>query len=301
MKNENTFIAIDVETAHDDPSSICQIGIAFFENGSLIGEWSSLINPWQLDEEDGYEFGVDAEWDENYEFSNTFVHGITLADVQGAPYFTDVLPKLREFMVDTISVQHTGFDRNALRKAVVFYTDESEIKTTWLDSATVVRRTWNDRRQRGYGLAPVSEMLGFEFDHHDALEDAKAAGNIINHVMKMKGMDINELCDFVGYPIQTEPITREGSEGKFLSGQIIVFTGALSMIRSEAANLVDSLGSKVASSVTKKTTMLIMGDNGEGTGKHKKVMTYVEKGQDIRIMSESDFRTMAGTPSGTPL
>lgn len=295
MKNENTFIAIDVETAYSGPASICQIGFAIFENGKVVEEWSSLINPLEEDEADGFKYGVDVEEDENYEFTNDYIHGITLADVQGAPYFSGVLPMLRKAMGGRISVQHNGFDKNALRGAA-FDCGEEEIETTWLDSATVVRRTWDDRRQRGYGLAPVSEMLGFGFDHHDALEDAKAAGNIINHVMRMKDMDINELCNFVGSPIQVESIIREGSEGKSLSGQVIVFTGALSMVRRETADLVASLGSKVASSVTKKTTMLIMGDNGEGTSKHNKVMTNMEKGQDICIMSESEFCTMAGTP-----
>ncbi len=39
------FLALDVETANADYSSICQIGIAEFENGKVINTWSSLINP----------------------------------------------------------------------------------------------------------------------------------------------------------------------------------------------------------------------------------------------------------------
>ena len=39
------FVAIDIETANPDMSSICQIGIAEFYDGNLIGEWSTLIDP----------------------------------------------------------------------------------------------------------------------------------------------------------------------------------------------------------------------------------------------------------------
>src|SRR5208282_2215742 len=39
------FVALDVETANADCSSICQIGIARFEDGCLAEEWSTLVNP----------------------------------------------------------------------------------------------------------------------------------------------------------------------------------------------------------------------------------------------------------------
>ena len=39
------FLAVDVETANADYSSICQIGIAKFVDGELIERWVSLINP----------------------------------------------------------------------------------------------------------------------------------------------------------------------------------------------------------------------------------------------------------------
>ena len=35
----NKFIVIDIETANPDLTSICQIGIAVFENGELVDQW----------------------------------------------------------------------------------------------------------------------------------------------------------------------------------------------------------------------------------------------------------------------
>lgn len=39
------FVAIDVETANADMASICQIGLARYENGVLADEWKSYVDP----------------------------------------------------------------------------------------------------------------------------------------------------------------------------------------------------------------------------------------------------------------
>jgi len=39
------FVALDVETANADLSSICQIGIATFRDGKLADSYVSLVDP----------------------------------------------------------------------------------------------------------------------------------------------------------------------------------------------------------------------------------------------------------------
>ncbi len=39
------FVAVDVETANSKLSSICQIGIAEFQSGTLTHKWQSLVHP----------------------------------------------------------------------------------------------------------------------------------------------------------------------------------------------------------------------------------------------------------------
>ena len=46
-------------------------------------------------------------------------------------------------------------------------------------SARVARRTWAEFARGGYGLKNVCEFLGYDFAHHDALEDAKAAAQVL--------------------------------------------------------------------------------------------------------------------------
>ena len=67
-----------------------------------------------------------------------------------------------------------------------------QIRATWLDSAAIARRAWLGRyRRRGWGLAGVAGDLGIAFRHHDALEDARAAGEIVLRACRHTGLDID--------------------------------------------------------------------------------------------------------------
>ena len=67
-----------------------------------------------------------------------------------------------------------------------------------------------------------------------------------------------------------------------LAGQTWVLTGALSMPRIQAKNLLESLGAKVTGSVSAKTSTLLAGEAaGSKLAKARKL--------DIRVLSESEF------------
>ena len=79
-----------------------------------------------------------------------------------------------------------------------------------------------------------------------------------------------------------------------LYGEILVFTGALEIPRREAADLAAVIGCQVASGVTKKTTLLVVGDQDieklagrDKSSKHRKAEELIEKGTPIRILKES--------------
>lgn len=86
-----------------------------------------------------------------------------------------------------------------------------------------------------------------------------------------------------------------------LYGETIVFTGALSIPRREAADMAAKAGCDVTNSVTKKVTMLVIGTQDkdklggyEKSSKHRKAETMIEKGLDIQILSEVDFSELMG-------
>lgn len=282
------FVAIDVETANADMASICQIGLVKCENGVLSDEWETYVDP------EDYFDGI-----------NVSIHGIDESIVMGAPTFQELVDTLRSYLDGKVVVCHTHFDRVAIHQATQRY-GVSVPECTWLDSARVARRTWKECAWKGYGLYNVCKILGYDFKHHDALEDAKAAAHILLAATNESGIDLDGWLRRVRQPIDPAAVSsgsairREGNPEGALYGEVIVFTGALEIPRREAADLAADIGCQVASGVTKKITMLVVGDQDikklagrEKSSKHRKAEGLIEKGIPIRILKESDFKELA--------
>ena len=75
-----------------------------------------------------------------------------------------------------------------------------------------------------------------------------------------------------------------------LTGKSFCFTGAMSISRKEAIDMVESLGGEVKSSVSKGLTYLVTNDKNSGSGKNKKA---AELG--IAILDEKDFLKLVNT------
>jgi DNA polymerase-3 subunit epsilon len=269
-------------------ASICQIGAARFVNGALAEEWKTYVDP------EDYFDGI-----------NVSIHGIDESVVAGAPTFRQLTDTLNRFLDNCVVVTHTHFDRVAIHQAA----DKSQVvppRCAWLDSARVARRAWKEFAWSGYGLANVSKALGYKFKHHDALEDAKAAGNILLEAIAQSGLDVDAWFNRVRQPIDPSKassgsaIKREGNPEGPLYGEVLVFTGALEIPRREAADMAASIGCQVAPSITKKTTLLVVGDQDikrlaghTKSAKHRKAEELGLKGQPIRILRENDFRKIA--------
>ncbi len=276
------FVAIDVETANADLSSICQIGVAVFTEGKLTNRWSSLIDP--EDEFDGI---------------NISIHGIDEEAVLGAPKLPDAYNELSQFLRDQFVICHTSFGRTALHRAHARY-NLTHAACTWVDPARLARRAWPQFSQRGYGLANVADFLKITFKHHDALEDACAAGEIALRAMAEIGITPSECNGWLARK-KSERIALEGAEDGPMVGEVIVFTGALSLPRREAAEMAAKVGFDVAASVTKNTTILVVGDldarrlsGHEKSSKHRKAEDMRRNGHPIQIVTESDFQSFIG-------
>lgn len=279
------FAAIDVETANADLSSICQVGLALFQDGAHTDSWSLLVDP--EDEFDGF---------------NVSIHGIDEQAVKGAPTWPTVAAELRVLLSGNIAACHTPFDRAATTLACEKYRLE-QFDCRWLDTARVVRRAWPEQfATTGYGLRKVAKFLGIDFKHHDALEDARAAGEVLCRANAHTGLTADDWCARVLRPIDpsaAQPITRDGNTEGPLFGNVAVFTGSLAIPRREAADLAAKAGCGVGASVTKKTTLLIVGDqdisklNGKTkSSKHMKAEELIAQGAQIRILRESDFQSI---------
>lgn len=176
-----TFNAIDVETANADPSSICQIGIVRIRDGEIKEQLSVLVNP-----------------EQRFNLVNVRIHGIDETRTKGSATLPQVADMLRRLLEGTILVSHTAFDRIALDGAMSRY-ELKPIRAIWLDSAEIARRAWPERYQRkGRRLAVVANDLRITFRHHDALEDARVAGEIVLRACSHTGLDIEWWLEHCG-------------------------------------------------------------------------------------------------------
>lgn len=277
------FAALDFETANADMSSICQVGIAKFADGVITYEWKSYVDP-----------------EDFFDPIYVSIHGIDESMVVGAPKFPDLANVIGD-LAGRVVVTHSAFDRVAMHQAAAKY-QSSLPECTWLDSACVARRTWEQFSRCGYGLKNVCKFIGYSYRAHDALEDAKAAGQVILAAMAQTGLDLEGWLKRVHQPIHPETdqlIARDGNPNGELYGEVLVFTGKLSMTRHEAADMAATVGCEVDPGVTKRTTLLVVGDQDvtrlaghDKSSKYRKAETLISAGHPIRILRETDFRRL---------
>jgi DNA polymerase-3 subunit epsilon len=278
------FSAIDVETANADAASICQIGIVRFIDGAVVEKWGTLVNP-------GCAFST----------HNSAVHGISEETVAGAPLFRSLTDELVERLSGPVVASHSPFDRLSVRRAADRH--GVDIPTApWLDTARVVRRAWPQFSQRGYGLANIAGHLGIGFNHHDAVEDARAAGEVLIKACAVAQCSVTDWLERVVREVTSKKsFSLAANPDGPLYGHQIVFTGALEMPRKQAAALAAAAGCSVAANVSQKTTLLVVGDQDlrqtkgeERSSRHRRALELMTEGHEIRILQESDFLALIG-------
>lgn len=272
------FISVDVETSNEKPSSICQIGLAFVSEAGVISSHSLLIDP-----------------EDNFSPTNSAIHGINQQMVDEAANFADAVIVLRDLLEGHTLVQHSPFDKRAFDAACARY-GVAALDSKWIDSIKVAKNAWPEfKASGGYGLANLTSLLQINFKHHDAEEDAKAAAEIVIAAEKVTGKSYDQVGS-IQIKRVASPTTVEGNSSGRLYGEIACFTGELNMTRAEASKSAASLGISVKSGVTKKTTMLVVGDQDlellaghPKSTKHRKAEELIAKGQNIKVLSETQF------------
>ena len=151
------FTAIDFETATGKRYSACAVGIVTVENGKIIDEYNSLIQP---------------PYNE-YSYYNTKVYGITANNTFNALLFPDVYPEIKQRLTGKTIVAHNkAFDRSVLQKTMEFYNlDYSD-----LNIANLWECTLKIYRAKGYKQASLDvccKKQEINLNHHEALSDAR--------------------------------------------------------------------------------------------------------------------------------
>jgi DNA polymerase-3 subunit epsilon len=157
------FTAIDFETATSKRTSACAVGIVSVENGIIVDEYHVLIQP----------------PNNEYNWHNIQVHGITERHTINAPTFDQVFPEIkRRLQGKTIVAHNESFDRSVLQKTMIengFNYSELSISERW--ECTMKLCKANNRYPSGK-LNECCIVDNIELIHHEALSDARACAEL---------------------------------------------------------------------------------------------------------------------------
>ena len=272
-----TFNAIDVETANEDRASICQIAVVAVVGGRIRRNWCTLVDP-------------------RVPFAPMYIdiHGIRHADVKGQPTLAEVWSDLGNRLRGSYVVSHSGFDRQSFKSAAARHR-LPDLDATWLDSVQIAKYAWPEFDS--WNLKSVARELGIPFRHHDALEDARVAAEAVVRASEETGMDIEEWCLRFGHPGNPETVgdlmKRNVNPNGVLRGQQVVFAGTLNAPRRVAVDMAADAGMVVARTVTRSTTMLVLGSSGGSrSAEHERALELIRQGVEIEIVAESEYRAL---------
>ncbi len=304
-----SFVALDFETANEHRAGVCAVALIVFKDGEVTREREWLVRP---------------PADLNY-FNpfNIQIHGIHPEDVADKPEFDIVWPEVFRMIDGQIVVAHSAaFDVSVLRQLMEKY----GLKYPSLRivcTCVVARKTWAGLPN--YRLLTLGNALGHVFDHHDAHDDARTSGHILVEACRQHACESIEdlaaqiemevgVLDEGNYRPCWAPSQHQGTrKGRYepnlgtlkptavtsqtLAGHNVVFTGALlSMTRETAALKVLESGGTVSGTVSRKTTLLVMGvqdyarfADHKQSSKTVKARALIDQGSRLEIVDETEF------------
>ncbi len=160
----DNFVAIDVETANYNPSSICAIGAVKVVDGYIAERFYELVCPepnWYI-----------------RRFSEE-IHGIYPKDTDDCDCFSHVWHRLEQMIGNLPLVAHNkAFDERCIRAAFKTYGMDYPDYTFYC-TLQKARRTIPRELITSYSLPSLCDFLGIPFyNHHNASADAEACAKI---------------------------------------------------------------------------------------------------------------------------
>lgn len=159
------FAAIDFETANNERSSVCSVGLVIVRGGEIVDRFYSLIKPEP----------------EYYNYWCSRVHGLCAADTENAPVFPEVWRQIEPKIEGLPLVAHNkAFDESCLKAVFRVYQmdyPDYEFHCTCVAS----RRRW---RGKSNTLDMAAARCGYDLkSHHHALADAEACAAIALQIL----------------------------------------------------------------------------------------------------------------------
>lgn len=302
LASPNDFVVLDIETTGFLPEwdYIIEIGAIKYKNHVEVDRFTSLVQP---PTDDGEEYIDDYI---------TELTGITNEMLETAPTIENILPKLYNFLGDSIIIGHNvNFDINFLYDNFTQYLDKP-LSNDFVDTMRLSRNLHPEEKH--HRLLDLCNRYDLDYSHaHRSIEDCKLTFSCYQKLIGEINDKFNNFDSFLESKGKKRKSHSCGTKAKDirsecdsfdtthpLYGKVCVFTGTLEkMVRKDAMQLVANLGGINADSVTKKTNFLILGNNDyckaikDGkSNKQKKAEKLKLNGCDIEILPETVFYEM---------
>ena len=190
------FVAIDFETANKFKNSACSLAAVTVEDGKITKKGYSLIKPPYM----------------NFDEECIAIHGIQPQEVLDKPTFDKLWSSIyNNHLKGKIVIAHNAkFDIGVLRATLDHYNiDWPEL--AYACTVKISRKVWPDLIN--HKLNTMGALLGVEFKHHYALDDAETCAKIAIEAARLRGVNsMDALLRSIG--IEAESFIDEQYQNK---------------------------------------------------------------------------------------
>ena len=238
--------------------------------------------------------------EEIFDYGLIYEFGATANQLESAPNFPAVYEQICSLLQGQTVLYHMPSNKLALQAVCNRY-GLLLPDANYINSERIVRRVWTEHSQSGYGLGSMRAALDIPAD----LTSAEATYEIIQRAIEYTGSSLEELIELANRPRvrlreNSHIESMEGNPDGPLYGETIVFTGSLDRPRKDLRDVVVALGCNFADSLTRETTILVVGNYNNPTvlttGKSGKLTKAEKLNKDgkahIEIMSSDSFYMM---------
>lgn len=285
----NSFVALDFETACYSSLSACSLGIAVFNNGALAESKHWLLKPADCGK-----------------FSFTKVHGITWNDVKHQPSLKEIWPDLEPYLRDRLIIAHNAiFDMGLLKENLGHYGINYP---NYVYNCTLELFRQHSPYLENHQLKTVCSHLSIPYGNHNAEADAVSCGWIFQHLVTS-----TQNCGFLfdGKQLENKSYLNRGlsfknqkpadltgisvddvdgnADRNFFKDKCCVITGEFSHFdRNGLPQVIKELGGRISSTISGSTNYLIMGTD-PGWSKVEKVEKMISEGKKLVIIDEAEL------------
>lgn len=185
------YTALDFETAYWGPANACSLGIVISDGKEIIDEWYHLIQPLTLKFDTGC-------------MRVNGIHPEDVAEEEKFPYFWDEIARRLEGSI--VFAHNARFDMGVLASALDTY-HLPDIHFRYGDTVVLSRKLWKD--MPNHKLNTVAGTLGFDFHHHQALDDARACEYIVRKALEETALpSVEDLMKQTGQELKRFAVKR---------------------------------------------------------------------------------------------